>query len=220
MQPSTTLQCESYAGHEQHLPSSGRFIIAQFDAESVIVYQAFNSAIADYAVQHQRFGGPDYDFERMTWIKPSFLWMMYYSGWARRENQENVLAIRLSRSGFDTLLRTAVHMPVPAGSHPGKPNPSSPAEGPEVQLQWIPYHDLKGNKTDRRAARIGLSGASLRQFNEAWILGIENITPYVRQQQELVLAEQEDALLLPRERVYAPDDLSILNRIEGTTISL
>jgi hypothetical protein len=220
MQPSTMLQCESYTEHEQHLPSSGRFIIAQFDDKSVIVYQAFNATIADYAVQNQRFGGPEYDFERMTWIKPSFLWMMYYSGWARRENQENVLAIRLSRAGFDSLLRTAVHVPVPAGSHPGKPNPSAPAQGPDVQLQWIPYHDLKGNKTDRRAARIGLSGESLKRFNEEWILNIENITPYVRQQQQLVLAEDEAALALPRERVYAPDDLTILNRIEATTISL
>jgi Domain of unknown function (DUF4291) len=45
----------------------------------------------------------------MTWIKPNFLWMMYRSGWGRKEGQEVTLAIRIKRSAFDEILSQAVH---------------------------------------------------------------------------------------------------------------
>ncbi len=38
---------------------------------------------------------------RMTWIKPNFLWMMYRSGWAVKKNQERILAIKLTKKGFE-----------------------------------------------------------------------------------------------------------------------
>ena len=41
---------------------------------------------------------------RMTWIKPSFLWMMSRSGWATKPGQEHVLAVRMSRAGFENIL--------------------------------------------------------------------------------------------------------------------
>jgi hypothetical protein len=37
----------------------------------------------------------------MTWIKPSFLWMMYRCGWATKPGQERVLAIQITREGFE-----------------------------------------------------------------------------------------------------------------------
>lgn len=38
---------------QQHWPKFGNHIIAQFDETSIVVYQAFNDIIADYAVEHQ-----------------------------------------------------------------------------------------------------------------------------------------------------------------------
>ncbi len=43
----------------------------------------------------------------MTWIKPSFLWMMYRSGWATKPGQEQVLSIEITRSGFEWALANA-----------------------------------------------------------------------------------------------------------------
>ena len=43
----------------------------------------------------------------LTWIKPSFLWMMYRCGWAAKEGQETVLAVEITREGFDWALRNA-----------------------------------------------------------------------------------------------------------------
>src|SRR5262249_6801183 len=50
-------------------------IRADFDARSIVVYQAFSSAIALPALEAQRLV-PPFSFQRMTWIKPSFLWLM------------------------------------------------------------------------------------------------------------------------------------------------
>lgn len=206
------LELERYEEHEEHIPSQGKFIIAQFDKESIIVYQAFKPEIAAWAVEHQRFGGAEYDFDRRTWIKPSFLWMMQYSGWAQKQNQENVLAIRMRRSGFDALL-TKCRLWVN-----GQQN--DPDQNIEAYLSWEHYYDLLGNKTDRFAAKIGLKGALLRQYNEDWILGIENITEYVREQQQMLRDDQRSRIRLPHERAYAPANLTVLQRIEATTISL
>jgi hypothetical protein len=50
--------------------------LAQFDDDSIVVYQAYNETIAAYAVQHQKFEGcPAFNTTRMTWVKTNFLWM-------------------------------------------------------------------------------------------------------------------------------------------------
>lgn len=83
-----------YLTQKEKWPAEGEHILASFDTETIIVYQAYNPRIGHYAVRHQRFGG-DFSMQRMTWIKPNFLWMMYRSVWGTKPNQEVVLAIRL-----------------------------------------------------------------------------------------------------------------------------
>ena len=81
-------------------PADGRHLLAHQDGANVVVYQAYRPEIADHAVAEQRFGGP-FSLDRMSWIKPGFLWMMYRSGWATKPGQERVLAIRIPREGFE-----------------------------------------------------------------------------------------------------------------------
>ena len=50
------LVIEPYLEQVSRLPKSGRRIIAQFDEESVVVYQAYRSAIGN-AATHGYFGG-------------------------------------------------------------------------------------------------------------------------------------------------------------------
>ena len=69
---------------------------AEWDAEGVYFYQAYNDQIADYAMAHQRLGGPNFSASRMTWIKPSFAWVLFRSGYARKHNQGRILKIKLS----------------------------------------------------------------------------------------------------------------------------
>jgi len=76
----------------------------EWDEEGVYFYQAYCEEIAQYAVSNQRFGGPLYNPTRMTWIKPSFAWMMYRSGYGRKPNQTNVLKIKLGHEAVAELL--------------------------------------------------------------------------------------------------------------------
>ena len=73
-------------------------IRADYDRDTVVIYQAYSPAIADAALKAGRFV-PPFSFHRMTWIKPSFLWLMHRSNWGQKGGQERVLAVRVSRAG-------------------------------------------------------------------------------------------------------------------------
>jgi hypothetical protein len=76
-----------------------RQIRGQFTEQTITVYQAYPAEIAGPAVAAGRFVAP-FKRERMTWIKPSFLWMMYRCGWASKPGQERVLAVEILRGRF------------------------------------------------------------------------------------------------------------------------
>jgi Domain of unknown function (DUF4291) len=120
-----------YLDQTAHWPQSGRHILARYDAESVFVYQAYRPSIALYAVEHQSFGGPDFSYTRMSWIKPNFLWMTYRCGWAAKAGQEYVLAVRLRRVFFDELLRLAVPSSFDPKSYVGS-RPLPPRSSPRT----------------------------------------------------------------------------------------
>ena len=65
---------------ENSTVSQYKQIRAVYDADTVRVYQAFSCAIAKSACDAQHFVSPPFSMSRMTWIKPSFLWMMYRCG--------------------------------------------------------------------------------------------------------------------------------------------
>ena len=82
-------------------------IRADYDRDTIVVYQAYSPAIADAALSAGRFV-PPFSFHRMTWIKPSFLWLMHRSSWGRKSGQERVLAVRMTRAGWEKALSLAV----------------------------------------------------------------------------------------------------------------
>lgn len=77
-----------------------RQIRACYTDQTIIVYQAYSPEIAEPALSAGRFV-PPFKRDRMTWIKPSFLWMMYRCGWATKPGQERLLAIEMTRDGFE-----------------------------------------------------------------------------------------------------------------------
>jgi len=77
-----------------------REIRANYSDDTIRVYQAYSREIAEPALAAQRFVSP-FKMTRMTWIKPSFFWMMYRSGWATKPGQERILAIDIERCEFD-----------------------------------------------------------------------------------------------------------------------
>lgn len=60
-------------------------IRAYYTDDFIRVYQAFSYEIAESALDNKTSVSPPFSMSRMTWIKPSFLWMMYRSGWAKKD---------------------------------------------------------------------------------------------------------------------------------------
>jgi hypothetical protein len=102
-----TLATAPYAEQMERWPQTGRHILAHFDDKTIIVYQAYRPEIGKFAAEKGYFGG-EFSYSRMSWIKPSFLWMMYRSQWGQADGQEVDLAVRLRRMFFDSLLVQAV----------------------------------------------------------------------------------------------------------------
>jgi hypothetical protein len=207
------MKTEKYIEQQARLPKAGKQIIAQKKEDCIVVYQAFNQQIANYAIEQQHFGGPAYSANRMSWIKPGFLWMMYRSGWANKENQERIVAITLPIIHFKTILSEATISSFDKSFFPTEAIWKSELEKTEVRLQWDPDHDPLGNKQERKAIQIGMKGKTLAKFCTAWPIEIEDITPFVKVQFEKLQNKQLDELDLPFEEVINLDDVEIKKRI-------
>ena len=204
------LQLEPYLDQTLKWPSSGKHILAQYDEHTVVVYQAYNPRIAAQVVAQQNFHAEEcaksgFSMDRMTWIKTNFLWMMYRSGWASKPGQERILAIRLSRDGFEYILSKAV-----ASSSGAKPSKSD-----EVRLQWDPDHDPHGEKVvdGRRAIQLGLRGPIIHKYSSEFIVRVDDITDFVVEQRSHVEARELDKLHTPLERVYVINNPQIAQQI-------
>jgi hypothetical protein len=205
------LSKELYRTQVARWPRSGRHILAQFDEQSIIVYQAYSPEIGDFAARHGYFGG-SFRLNRMSWIKTNFLWMMYRSGWGTKENQEVTLAIRLRRAAFDAILAQAVSSSFEPDSYATEADWKSQVASSSVRLQWDPDHDPSGANLERRAVQIGLRGDILGQYAREWIDGIEDVSEFVLEQRANRVAPWE-RLLIPHENVYPVKDLKVAARL-------
>src|SRR5687767_10316636 len=131
-----------------------RQIRADFDRETIVVYQAYNDAIADAAIAAQRFV-PPFSLGRMTWIKPSFLWLMERSGWGTKSNQERTLAVRIARESWDAALRTAVLTSFNEAAHGTFDAWRSDFSQAAVHIQWDPERSIYGKKLEHRSIQVG-----------------------------------------------------------------
>jgi hypothetical protein len=198
------LNIQNYTEQLQEWPQSGHHIMAQYDDEKIIVYQSYRPAIGNFAAQHQFFGGP-FSLERMTWIKPNFLWMMYRNGWGTKAGQEVVLAIHLKRSAFQIYLENAVHSSFKPELYDTHEAWQQKVKSSNVRLQWDPDHNTYGAKLERRAIQIGIRNQFIRSYAKDDILEIEDISEFVAEQYEFVKAKQLDKLEIPAERPFLPE---------------
>ena len=90
----TPMTGELHSVQSARWPVQGEHVLAHFDADSIVVYQAYRPSTGRYAIEHGQLGGPDFSFNRMSWIKPNFLWMMHRSGWGTKPGQEVTLGLR------------------------------------------------------------------------------------------------------------------------------
>ena len=172
-----------------------RQIRAVYDDETITVYQAYPPEIADPAVRAGRFV-PPFKRDRMTWIKPSFLWMMYRCGWATKPGQERVLAIRIKRDGFAWALTHSALSHYVADVHESREAWQREVRSSPVRIQWDPERSPTLQPLPYRSLQMGLSGEAVTRYVDEWITDITDVTGLARR----IHAGEHD--LLPRERPY------------------
>ncbi len=197
-----TLPTELHATQFESWPREGEHVLAHHDADTVVVYQAYRPSTGRFAIEHGRLGGPDFSFNRMSWIKPNFLWMMYRSGWGTKPGQEITLGLRVRRTFFDALLRDAVASSFAASPFATESEWRAAVETSDVRLQWDPDHAPDGTKLARRAVQLGLRGDALKAFATSEMLEVIDMTAFVEQQRAHAIRPW-CALRTPVETVYA-----------------
>lgn len=197
-----------------------RLLLAQYDEETITVYQAYNPSIGHDAVRNGHFDGSQFSFSRMTWIKPNFSWMMHRSGWASKHNQETVLAIRLYRSFFDQLLRQAVPSQWDIACYSSVKDWSFALRQSDVIVQWDPDHHLiSGQGLNYRVIQIGIRGDTLQAFKGSGIASITDITRAAHQIRRKLLSKplgdsSVDDIDIPLETRYpVTEDMSLRQKL-------
>ena len=207
------MKTEKYTEQKKRLPQTGKQIIGRTEGDNIIVYQAFNPEISNYAVVNQKFGGSYYSFNRMSWIKPGFLWMMYRAGWASKERQQCILAITLPIVHFKSILQQATISSYDNNLFSSEEEWKKELSKTEVRLQWDPDHDPFGVKQERKAIQIGMKGEILKEFCVNWILKIEDITGFVKEEHQKIVLNNIIDLNVPYEDVIELNDPQIEQRI-------
>jgi hypothetical protein len=180
-----------------------RHVRATYSDESIVVYQAYPAPIADAALAAGTFVAP-FKRERMTWIKPSFLWMMYRSGWGEKPGQERILAIELTREGFEWALAHSSLSHHDRQAHDRVEDWTAQKRSSPVRVQWDPERSLTLGPLPHRAIQIGLSGEAVTRYVEEWIRDIKEVTGLAHEIHRLVSGRNWEAAraALPAERVY------------------
>jgi Domain of unknown function (DUF4291) len=178
-------------------------IRADYDRQTIVVYQAYRPQIAEAALAAGKFV-PPFSFGRMTWIKPSFLWLMERSNWAQKSGQECVLAVRITRAGWEQALSSGVLTQHDPKVYRGYDDWKQQFDAAAVHIQWDPERSLRGATLAYNAIQVGISRHVIQTYVEEWITRIEDYTPLVRKIYKLVQSgnERKAKDLLPRERVY------------------
>jgi hypothetical protein len=178
-----------------------RQILAAYDSEGIFVYQAFKPSIAEEALRKGTFG-KGFNLERMTWIKPSFGWMLYRSGYATKHRQESILKIKLTHQGFQEILFQAIPTSFDRDIFESERDWKSSLDNSEVRYQWDPDRDLSLRRLEYRALQLGIRGSVVQNYVNNWILEIEEVTQLAREIQNALKSKSKQLPEVPQEKVY------------------
>ncbi|MGX7762900.1 DUF4291 domain-containing protein [Streptomyces angustmyceticus] len=198
-----------------------RRIRARYTDTTVTVYQAYSPALGLPAARDGRFPAA-WKRERMTWVKPSFLWMMYRCGWGEKTDQETVLAVEIGREGFDWALGRACLSHYDPDEHGDREAWRRELKGAPARVQWDPERDLLLRALPYRSLQLGLAGEASRRYADEWTVSVTDVTPLAHEVRARVRSGDlaGAAALLPRERPYpAPGGTPGLGRVSRGTCS-
>ena len=180
-----------------------RSIRADHSPDTIVVYQAYPARIAEPSLRAGRLVAP-FSMSRMTWIKPSFLWLMARSNWGQKAGQERILAVRITRSGWEQALAEGVLTAYTPGVHASVAAWDAAFKVAPIHIQWDPERSLSGARLAEDSIQVGVSRHRIEAFVHDWTVGLEDLTPKVRKIRSLrdQGKHRQARRLLPPERGY------------------
>ena len=177
-------------------------IRANYDRSSIVMYQAYSDDIADPALTKQKFVEP-FSFARMTWIKPSFFWLMHRSNWGQKPNQHRILAVHINRAGWEKALSLGVLTSPENKIHGSGRKWEQAFNQAKVHVQWDTERSLSGAALTYFSIQVGLSRHIIAEFVNDWIVKIEDLTPLVQKLNKLRKEGSKNiSKHLPPEKIY------------------
>ena len=178
-------------------------IRAEFDDKTFTVYQAFDDSIANIAIQQQKLL-PPFSYQRLTWIKPSLLWLMYRSDWGRQAGMNCILKIKIHRKYWDQALAEAILTTPEKHVYKDAKKWRSALNKSRIRVQWDPERDLYNTKLKYKSIQVGITSALAEEYAKKWIDSIEDVTPLVRQMESYILQQkfEKAQTLMPLESIY------------------
>ena len=188
--------------------ASSHEIRADYDRDTITVYQAYGKEIAIPALKAKCFQ-PPFSLNRMTWIKPSFLWIMERSGWATKSNQEHILGIKIKRVSWEKALRAGVLTSFDKRVYGSHTEWQTTFDNAMIHIQWDPERSLRGAKLEHRSIQVGVSRHLIHEYVNDWTVDIKDYTPLAKKISSLCKEGHHDKakLLLPAERIYPLNDI-------------
>jgi len=198
-----------YLEEEQNLPTVGQYLLGQHKQETFLVYAAFKHSIANSALTEQQFiSGCGFKYSRYCWLKPSFLWLMHRSEWAKKKDQERILAMNVNVEVFEALLKNAINSHYDSVLYADKLEWKNKLKDSNAIFQFDPDYSAQDKRLARRALQLGLRSVLLKAFNEA-IVGIYDLTDFAREQYQFVQNGSYSKLLVPKMTIYQPKSMTV-----------
>lgn len=141
---------------------------------------------------------------RMTWTKPSFLWLMHRSNWGQKSGQERILAVTISRAGWEQALGLGILTVFEEKAFCSMDEWDRQFQSAPVHIQWDTERTLRGAGLNHYSIQVGIGRQIIREYVESWTLKAEDLTPRVSRVCSLLLGGRagEAKRHLPPERVY------------------
>ncbi|EAY31762.1 DUF4291 domain-containing protein [Microscilla marina] len=189
-------------------------IRALYTPKHIALYAAFSSSIANVALKSQQLL-PPFSYDRMTWVKPSYLWMMYRSDWAQKDNMQRILRIWIKRIDWELALKEAILTTPEAHVYNDAKKWRKQLDKARVRVQWDPERDIQNKHLSFKSIQVGIMPSLAETYAKKWIAKIEDVTPLTQHIRSLVVAQQfeQATQLLPKEQAYPVE--AELKRILG-----
>jgi len=163
---------------------------ASFDDTTVVTYQAFGEAMAAELLERGGLGG-SWRYDRHTRLTMDWAFIADRYAFGDRLARSRILAIEVSRRGFDAILTAALTMEWNEGLYKTRAGWRLATRFAPVLVEW---------STD--TPRLVVHGPLVRQLATEWVTGLRDVTDAFR-------AVRDDGVVPPTERRYPiGDDVS------------